>query len=212
MTWQIRDTLIYKNKEISLDEELLEPFFSQHPDKRPKSISRSTALWRGYMATLEILDNQLFIKEIEIEAFAVKNYHTISVLQECFGQTDKVKMSWFNGLIILYSDIVQGNSRIDSLNVYQTYEIIEIKNGNMTKVKTLNHIQFENFKKEQFEYFKLTEHYELLKAEFKDRFIQSEIEEKIKNPKQRHMDFDEKQFNSQVFDYILFYSKEIYAD
>ena len=64
MTRQITDKLIFENKEYYLNVELIELFFREFPEKRPEFEVQCTALWRGYVATFEIKNNELLIKEI----------------------------------------------------------------------------------------------------------------------------------------------------
>lgn len=67
MTAQYPDRIIYKGKECDLHSNPLESYFDKYPDKRPQSETDSNALWRGYIATFEIKDNQLYIRDIKIE-------------------------------------------------------------------------------------------------------------------------------------------------
>lgn len=66
-TAQFPDKINYNGKEYNLNSNPLEVYFEKNPNKRPKSEVRSSALWRGYVATFEIIDNQLFLKDIEIQ-------------------------------------------------------------------------------------------------------------------------------------------------
>ena len=56
-TAQYPDILIHKGKEHSLFNNPMEAYFEKHPKKKPESGVRSSALWRGYVATFEFKDN-----------------------------------------------------------------------------------------------------------------------------------------------------------
>lgn len=61
-TAQYPDKIFYNNKEYSLLTNPLEKYFERNEDKRPKGGVTSSALWRGYVATFEIIENELFVK------------------------------------------------------------------------------------------------------------------------------------------------------
>ena len=60
------DKIIYDGKEHKLHSNPLEVYFEKFPDKKPKSEIRSSALWRGYVATFEFEDKSLYLKDIKI--------------------------------------------------------------------------------------------------------------------------------------------------
>ncbi len=94
MTRQIRDRLIYNENEYGLNVELLERYFREFPNKKPESELKETALWRGYIATFEIKDQQLYVREIEIFKNADLN---AKVVKDLFPNNKK--FDWFSGLI-----------------------------------------------------------------------------------------------------------------
>jgi hypothetical protein len=65
-TSQCPEKIIYNGKEYKLHSNPMETYFKKYPDKRPKGGIRSTALWRGYVATYEVKNNQLFLKDISV--------------------------------------------------------------------------------------------------------------------------------------------------
>ena len=155
-TEQYPDKIIYKGKEYDLYSYPLECYFKKHPDKRPEG-PRSSALWRRYVATFEIKDNQLYIKNIElmIHTFNKKEGHKTkykSVLNEVFPNQELVKLDCITGLLHLS---YTGGSFL-----------LEINNGDLKTEKQFNDEEYEEFKEKQFQIFKKTEEYEKIKAEF----------------------------------------------
>lgn len=65
-TAQFTDVIVYEGKKYGLQTNPMEAYFAMHPDKKTEGRVRSTALWRGYMATFEIKTNDLVLKDIEI--------------------------------------------------------------------------------------------------------------------------------------------------
>ena len=99
--YQIPDKIVYNGKIYDLENRLLESYFKQYPEKRPEVKRRTHYLRRGYVATFEIKDNQLYLKDIEI---LINNPRLIcsdtiweSVLNEVFPNQESVKMDWITG-------------------------------------------------------------------------------------------------------------------
>jgi len=94
MTDQIPNKIIYEGKECWLDSDsnLTQNYFTQYPDKRPKSEVRSTGLYRGYVETFEIKDGQLYLKDIEIDVWDAPLPK--SVINEVFPNHEFIKIDW----------------------------------------------------------------------------------------------------------------------
>lgn len=150
MTKQISDILIFENKKYYLGQELLELFFMENPDLKPDVEEFCTALWRGYIASFEILNHELVIQKLE--NFDGKEIHQ--------NKYDKVlpigrKFEWFSGLIRIDEDA--GEFCDEKPNM--TFIYLEIYKGDYLQTRTFNFEEHQDFKKEQFAYFKQTEFY-----------------------------------------------------
>ena len=115
-TRQIQDKLHYDNRVHEIGDNTgfpLEDFFRIHPDERKKKydlldskgIYRSTACWRGYVASWVIAENTLYLVQIEDG----NSKRTADALAPIFG--DKVRKQrleafWFNGPIQLRDRIL----------------------------------------------------------------------------------------------------------
>ena len=53
-TEQFPDRMLYKGKEYVISPYPMESYFEKHPGKKPTGGIVSSALWRGYVATLEL--------------------------------------------------------------------------------------------------------------------------------------------------------------
>jgi len=100
-TAQYPDKIIYNGKEYNMHSNPVEAYFEKNPDKRPKGGIMSTALWRGYVATFEVKDKQLFLKDIEIEYQDTTskegyNFKWRSVINEVFPDLRGIKIYWLN--------------------------------------------------------------------------------------------------------------------
>lgn len=202
MTMQISDHLIYNNESYSLDDEILEPFLQEKGIRSEHSGSFS-ANWRGYVAEFEI-------KNFEIHLNSKNNDFFENIIKE-LGST---KIHYLNKLIILYSNVIGEYSNWSiSLNEYETYQILEFKDGNLIDFKILSNSEFKKFKNDQFLKYIETEDYEIEKQK-RILKIDSENEilriEKNKGENWHKYKFNEVEFLEQVKEYILRYTKCFY--
>jgi hypothetical protein len=99
-TPQKPDTLLFNGQSFLLYSYMLEPYFASHPHMRPESNFKSTALARQYIATFKIIDNKLFVVDIEIEIWNINlNYkrEKKSVFQDVFPENKPFYIDWFTG-------------------------------------------------------------------------------------------------------------------
>ena len=190
-TAQFPDKINYNGKEYNLNSNPLEVYFEKNPNKRPKSEVRSSALWRGYVATFEIIDNQLFLKDIEIQyrdttSKGSNNYNWKSVLNEVFADQKNIQVDWYTGLLVLPQGKVVNYVHMGYGSTYQHYTILEFNKGVLTQEKQFKRKAYEKFKEKQFQVFKQTEDYHKMKSdllqkgnseEFIDSFLRSYVTE-----------------------------------
>jgi len=146
-TVQSSDLIIYNGNSYPLIVTFpMESYFIEFPEKRPPS--PHSALWRGYIASFEIIQNELWVIDIEWNNIFsnVRGYQTI--IGELFG-VDRIKIDWYSGFLV----IPQGE-RIDYESVswdldYENYLIIEIENGNVINEYLLAFAQYSVFFEEQ---------------------------------------------------------------
>lgn len=186
-TAQYPDKIIYNGKEYNLHSNPLEAYFEKNPDKRPKGGIMSTALWRGYVATFEVKDKQLFLKDIEIEyqdttSKESYNYKWRSVINEVFPDLRSIKIYWLTGLLVIPHGKLVDYVHMGYGSTYRNYMLLEIDQGNLMKEKRFEYKEYERFKERQFQAFKKTEGYKKIKAdlrkdgsteEFIDSFLQN---------------------------------------
>jgi len=93
MTAQSGDTLFYKGEELRMASEPLNQYLSEKSDI--KFVSRFTSNWRGYYGTWEIINNKLYL--IQLEAY-IEGYEKVD-LNYLFPGQNKVFANWFSGEI-----------------------------------------------------------------------------------------------------------------
>jgi hypothetical protein len=177
-TAQQPDILIYKGKKYSLFTNPLEGYFRKYPDKKPKTSIISTGNWRGYVATFEIIDSTLFLRDIKIEDDDGKNgFRTRSAMDEVFPGQKVVALKWFNGLLTLPSGQMLKYVHMGYSSDYENYTILEIRLGNLTKAKDFKHEDYVKFKGKQFELFKQTDDYKKTVSILKEKLKSSDDEQ-----------------------------------
>ncbi|WP_051197755.1 hypothetical protein [Flavobacterium soli] len=190
-TAQYPDKIVYQGTEYSLQTNPLEKYFKKHPEKRPKGGVMSSACWRGYVATFEVLDGKLLIKKLEIEIRdkdKKNGYSWKNVLEETFPDTTERFTDWFSGLLILPHGKLINYVHLDYGSTFENYILLNIKNGAINKERNLSGEEFAELKAKKFAAYKTTNEYAEKKAELieegweqddLDRFIGSFIQEYI---------------------------------
>jgi len=138
-TTQLSDRLIYEGNIYMLQENPLELYFMRFPELRPSS-AWVTNLSRRYVATFEIIQDELYV--VKIEALRVDyvngNYldNWIDVTVECLNGSEKMKLDWYFGYIsfpLLESDY------------YSDYVMMEIFRGQVEHIHNYTGEQYRNF-------------------------------------------------------------------
>jgi hypothetical protein len=173
-TAQQPDILIYNGKKYSLYTNPLEGYFRKYPDKRPKTSMISTGNWRGYIATFEIIDSTLFLRDIEVEDDDRNGLRTRSAMDEVFPGQKAVALEWFNGLLTLPYGQLLKYAHMGYSSAYENYRILEIRLGNLTKAKDFKHEDYIKFKGKQFELFKRTDDYKKTLSILKEKLKSSD--------------------------------------
>lgn len=189
-TAQQPDYIIYKGKKYPMFSNPLEAYFEAHPEQKPQPTIISTALWRGYIATFEVKDGELRVKDIEIyytdtsTADPFGSTSLKSVMDEVFPNQEIVKVDWFTGLLVIPRGRMLQYVHMGYGSTFSKYTILEIKEGCLTNEKKFRHRQYQQFKKRQFKAYKKTEAYRRTKEElmaegrdeeFIDRFLEQFI-------------------------------------
>ena len=162
-TAQIPDKILYNKKEYMLQSNPLEVFFEEYPEKRPKSQVWSNALYRGYVATFQIRNNQLYVRDIEIIDNTGKSGWK-SVKKNIFPRRRLVKVDWMTGLLVLPSGKLLSYVDRGYASTFERYTVLEINNGTLVSEKQFEYAEFEIFKEQMFELFKKTEEYQRQKS------------------------------------------------
>ena len=177
-TGQDLDRIVCNGKEYALIEGFpMEIFFKKYPEKRPKRSIISSGLERGYVATLEVVGNQLYLKDIEImvrDSYDEEPFRLgwKSVKNEIFLDSEPVKMDWISGLLVFTTEGPMwqswGGREYDSS--CGTFFVLEFVCGSLTREKQFTFEEYEKFKGKQFQAFKKTDEYLEIKEDLERRY------------------------------------------
>lgn len=145
MPAQMPDRIIFNEEYFKLCTNPLELYWTISGRKRPRFAS-SVDCRRGYVATWEIRDNQLFLREIEgliRRTFFLWGKRFVECsLKSLFGsKKPRVKAVWFSGKL----RIPQGKMMMFEDNGYDSrYEkemIITVTHGDLNRIVTLDYVE-----------------------------------------------------------------------
>ena len=160
-TAQEPDYIIYNGEKYSLFVNPLEAYFSINPDKRPRSNVRSTSLWRGYVATFEIINKELYLKDIKVEISTgdIRRTEWKSVLPEFLDGKQNLKIDWFSGLLVIPHGKLIDYVHMGYGSTYENYILLEIKNGNFIRENKMHYVEYVQYREKQYQVFKKTQEY-----------------------------------------------------
>ena len=212
-TGQIPDYLIQGKDTLALHSNPLEDYFKNKPLKDEIIKVRSTALWRGYIAYFQIIDNKLVVQDIYKEDYFVdsngnRQEKLISIYDIVFGEHKNFECDFYNGVLISPSGEMLNYVHMGYSSTYENYHLFEIKEGNLVKQKNLSANEFTKLKLQHFEQFKKTGEYKTMLDEMissfneMDKDISDSIgglskEEKKKRRKNKYL-FDKEKEMEQI--------------
>ena len=145
-TAQLSDIIIYKGKKYGMINNPMEIYFSQHPDKRPNGDLVSTDLWRGYIATFEVINKQLFLINIEIFVTDTTNKECPiklkSVMNDIFPNQKFLKIDWMTGVLVLPYGKCINYVHFGYDSKYEHYLLLEFKKGKFIKKMHLKYKEY----------------------------------------------------------------------
>ena len=194
------DILYFEGQELPTGE-WLAPFFEKHPSLRPQPTPGAPA--RGYWATYCFEDGLLTVRDIEVADARNLRTGRRSVLAAIIEEAEDRAVTSVSGLLVAPPAPAAGRRH---------YVLLEVRRGRLRAARSYDAAALEVFKKDQFEYFQLTEDYELLKAAAQKEFELREQEARRKDAGRGYRAFDVAAFNASVARDVLLHSKEFLAD
>lgn len=168
-TAQIADTIIIDGKEYPLTTNPLDGYLKGRPDVIPKNASRSTANWRGYVATWEIKDATLVLVRMDVRFFDAdsRTERTQNIQDKLFPGKSRVPATWYSGALIIPDGAMTQYVHMGYGSTYSHYRIYRIDKGRVIETKSLSEQEFIAYRKHKFAEFKKTDAYRQALADTK---------------------------------------------
>ena len=125
MTVQIAETLILDGRKFAMCSEPLESFF-RFGGVRPDFAERSTALWRGYTGTWEIIDDRLYLIDL---SGTLRNGEHASLETVFPDYPARVFAHWYSGTLRIPQGQMLEYVHVGYGSIYERYLMIEIEYG-----------------------------------------------------------------------------------
>ena len=126
MTEQAAEILFVAGHEFAMDALPLDDYFSQG-GHNPGFVFESTDLWRGYVGTWEIADNQLYLIKLE---GTLDDGSAASPSRVFRSQSDRVPAWWYSGTLRApVGDVVGYTSGLWRQPRYAQELVIEVRDG-----------------------------------------------------------------------------------
>ena len=171
-TAQRGDILRLNGEEYAIQTNPLEPHLDKYPEKRPPADIVSTSLWRRYVATWEVRDEQLFLVDVEIlreksgaEHFEAELYSSMDTF---FPGVSRVLASWFTGNIIIPRGELLEYVHLDYASTYEEYIVLAIREGRVLSERVMSSPEFLAFREAQFRAYQRTDEYKARAEKLKD--------------------------------------------
>ncbi len=170
-TAQQGDKLLIDGKEYAIFTNPLEPYLQENPEKLPKSDVVSTGLWRGYVATWEVRNQNLLLVDVEILQSVKKpgesefSTELKSVMAQMFPGEKEVPARWFSGNMIVPDGKPVRYVHMGYASTYEKYILMRFEKGAVTRQWKTDAEGFIRFRNAQFEAYKKTAEYQKALAE-----------------------------------------------
>lgn len=179
-TAQIPDSVIIDGEEYALNTNPLESYV-QGKELIPENASRSTANWRGYVATWEISNGTLVLTRVDIRLYdkASREHSRKNIRSTLFPNQSRVVASWYSGALIVPDGRMTSYVHMGYGSTYDHYRIYRIDKGRVIEALSLDEKEFVAYRARKFEAFKKTEQFRLALASLKkeeDRMEDEDIE------------------------------------
>ena len=165
-TAQMSDTIILDGKELPLNTNPLTPYLEELKWKIPEEAVISSANWRGHVATWEIAEERLILKDVTIRIPSGNNGAAKkSILRDIFPSENVVVATWYTGALIIPDGEMTEYVHMGYGSMYSHYQVARITKGNVTELLSMTGKEFSAYKDKKFRDFIGTDEYKKARAE-----------------------------------------------
>ncbi|WP_320052977.1 hypothetical protein [uncultured Acetobacteroides sp.] len=170
---QLPDKIFYKDSTYSLETNPLVYYFKEHPEKRPMLGigSKASCLLRAYVGSFSIINNRLYVKNIEYldQVKDSKNRDSlafVSAMNVVFPGQTLFSCDWYSGYLVLSYGKKIKNVDMSYASVYEKYYVIKVVKGEILGEQKMSFDEYEKFKDSQFGLFQQTSEYKMIREKF----------------------------------------------
>lgn len=168
-TAQAPDVLIVDGKEFALNTNPLESQLEQKQWKPPEEAMVSTANWRGYIATWEVKEDKLFLKEVTIlvkDPKSDEEYRRKVITGDLYPGVPEVHAAWYTGALVVPDGKMTEYVHMGYGSSFDHYQIFRVRAGQVIGRLSMTDAQFGAYKEKKFAEFRKTETYKKAYADF----------------------------------------------
>ena len=169
-TAQASDLLIVGGKEFSLNTNPLENQLQKKQWRPPENAVITSANWRGYIATWEIKDGSLFLKDVTIGVSDSKNrrdYVRKSITRDLYPGASEVFADWYTGALIIPDGKMTHYVHMGYGSSFDHYQVFRVRAGKVVEHLSMTGAEFEAYKEGKFAAFRKTDAYAKAYADFR---------------------------------------------
>lgn len=172
-TAQLSDRLIVEGKEFALNTNPLEGELKKKQWTPPAHAQISSANWRGYLATWEIKDGKLFLKDVTIAVSNPEDEHgaiSKSITGDLYPGAAEVFADWYTGaLIIPDGRMTRYDVHMGYGASFDHYQVFRVHAGKVVEHLSTTGTEFEAYKERKFAAFRKTDAYAKAYADFRKK-------------------------------------------
>ena len=173
-TAQEPDLLLMDGEPVSLNTNPLSPWLQSHPKALPEPGVISSSRWRGYVASWEIRDEQLWLTRVEMELPdrdsdpdpncggepVCFDASTQDVLPQLFPGRSELVAEWYSGALIIPRGELVDYVHMGYGSTYERYLVLVIDDGRVVSRRELDADGFLALRQRRFEAFQRTPAYQ----------------------------------------------------
>lgn len=122
----------------------------------------SSANWRGYIASWEVKNDQLFLIDVTIRLHGTArgDYVKKSIIEDLFPSvSDGVIANWFSGALIVPQGEITHYVHMGYGSSYESYQVLRIESGQVIEHLTLSDDEFDAYRDKKFKAFTSTDEF-----------------------------------------------------